>query len=87
MPAGFKDLLRHVPSGLTDLLRHVPTGLNDFWATRSVRVRNSEFLYETSFDDFIISKTWGLQRMLCGLSCCCWVNGMILDVFEWYTLM
>ena len=28
----------------------MPTGLNDLWATRNVKVRNSELLYETSFD-------------------------------------
>ena len=29
----------------------MPTGLDDLWATENVKVRNSEFLYETSFDD------------------------------------
>ena len=50
MPTGLNDLLRHVATGLKDLLRHVPTGLNDLWATENVKGRNSEFLYETSFD-------------------------------------
>ena len=50
LPTGLNDLLRHVPTGLKDLLRHVPTGLHDLWASRNVKVRNSEFLYETSFE-------------------------------------
>ena len=50
VPTGLKDLWRHVPTGLNDLLSHMPTGLNDLWATRNVKVRNSEFLYETSLD-------------------------------------
>ena len=54
VPTGLKDLLRHVPTGLKDLLRHMPTGLNDLWATRNVKVRNSEFLYETSFDQIFL---------------------------------
>ena len=53
MPTGLNDLLRHMPTGLNDLLSHMPTGLNDLWATRNVKVRNSEFLYETSFDYMI----------------------------------
>ena len=58
VPTGLKDLLRHVPTGLKDLLRHVPTGLKDLWATRNVKVRNAEFLYETSFDDPVIGRSW-----------------------------
>ena len=46
----YKTCTRHMPTGLNDLLRHVPTGLNDLWATENVKGRNSEFLYETSFD-------------------------------------
>ena len=28
----------------------MPTGLNNLWATRNVKIRNLEFLYETSFE-------------------------------------
>ena len=49
-PTGLNDLLRHMPTGLDDLLRHMPTGLNDLWASGDETIRNSEFLYETSFD-------------------------------------
>ena len=54
LPTGLHDPLRHMPTGLKDLLRHVPTGLNDLWATQNVKVRNSEFLYETSFDKVVL---------------------------------
>ena len=35
---------------LHDLLRGMPTGHNDVWATENKTIRNSEFLYEVSFD-------------------------------------
>ena len=34
----------------------MPTGLHDLWTTTNVKVRNSEFLYETSFD-YILGKS------------------------------
>ena len=34
----------------------MPTGLNDLWATENVKVRNSELLYETSFDKNVVDK-------------------------------
>ena len=46
-----EDLVRQVLTGLKDLLRHVPTGLKDLWASENKTIRNSEFLYETSFDN------------------------------------
>ena len=36
---------------VNDLLMQVPAGHNDLWASENVKVRNSEFLYETSFDN------------------------------------
>ena len=48
VPTGLNDLLRHMPTGLIVLVRHVRTGLNDLCATENVKVRNMEFLYETS---------------------------------------
>ena len=39
-----------MPTGLNDLLRRMPTGHNDLWASEDKTIRNSEFLYETSFD-------------------------------------
>ena len=39
-----------MPTGLHDVLRHMPTGLNDLLASEDKTLRNSEFLYETSFD-------------------------------------
>ena len=71
VPTGLKDLLRHVPTGLNDFSRHVPTGLNDLWATRNVKVRNSEFLYETFFDDLYVSGH--VCRRFLGRSGMCWV--------------
>ena len=53
VPTGLRDLFRHVPTGLHDLLRHMPTGLDDLWATGNVKVRNSEFIYEISFNDIV----------------------------------
>ena len=50
MPTGLNDLLSDTPTGLNDLLRHVPAGLNHFRASEKVKVRNSKFVYETSFD-------------------------------------
>ena len=43
-----------MPTGLNDLLSNMPTGHNDLWATENVKVRDSEFLYETSFDHVIL---------------------------------
>ena len=40
-----------MPTGLNDLLRHMPTGLNDLLRQAMFSFLNSEFLYETSFDD------------------------------------
>ena len=68
MPTGLEDLLRHMPTGLKDLLRHMPTGLEDLWATRNVKVRNSGFLYETSFDHMyylLLFTTLAILERLC----------------------
>ena len=51
MSTGLNDLLSHMPLGLIDLLSHMPTGHNDLWFSEDKTIRNSEFLYETSFDN------------------------------------
>ena len=45
-----------MPTGLADLLSHMPTGHNDLWACENKTTRNSEFLYETSFDKSSVGK-------------------------------
>ena len=51
-----------MPTGLNDLLRQVPTGHSDFWANEGKTIRNSEFLYETSFDyGWILQKCFSNQ--------------------------
>ena len=42
-----------MPTGLDDLLSHMPAGHNDLWAGENITIRNSEFLYQTSFDHLI----------------------------------
>ena len=75
MPTGLYDLLRHMPTGLHDFLRHMPTGLHDFWrhmptgfndllSQAMFTFRNSEFLYETSFDDYSFSGPEGRPTFL-----------------------
>ena len=53
MPTALIDLLRHMPTGLNDLFLHMPTGLDDLCTNENKTIRNSEFLYEASFEDRI----------------------------------
>ena len=41
-----------MPTGHNDLLKHMPTGLNDLSSQAMFTFRNSEFLYEPSFDKY-----------------------------------